>query len=126
MQRLPLRTARLLPYYGMPIGTQYEEVGFGFNYGVIARLLRKHYGFDGVVCTDWGLLTDKSIAGRTMFARAWGVEHLSRLERAKKALDAGVDQFGGEECPELIVELVQSGQISEDRIDESVRRLLQR
>lgn len=117
-------TAQIMPYYGMPIGTQYEEVGFGYNRGVITDLLRKHYGFDGVVCTDWGLLTDKQIAGRTMLARAWGVEHLSRLERAKKALDAGVDQFGGEECPELIVELVQSGQISEARIDESVHRLL--
>lgn len=117
-------TAQIMPYYGMPVGTQYEEVGFGFSKGVITDLLRGHYGFEGVVCSDWGLVTDREIMGRTMFARAWGVEGLSRLARVKKIIDAGVDQFGGEDCPELIIELVQSGQVSEARIDESVRRLL--
>ena len=24
-------TSQIMPYYGMPIGTEYEEVGFGFN-----------------------------------------------------------------------------------------------
>src|SRR5215210_430933 len=59
-----------------------------------------------------------------MEAKAWGVEHLSVAERAKKALDADVDQFGGEACPEVIVELVRSGQVAESRIDVSARRLL--
>ncbi|MFN8444428.1 MAG: glycoside hydrolase family 3 N-terminal domain-containing protein [Caldilineaceae bacterium] len=117
-------TSQIMPYYGMPVGTQYEEVGFSYSKGIITDLLRKHYGFDGVVCSDWGLVTDRQVMGRTMFARAWGVEHLSRLERVKKIIDAGVDQFGGEECPELVVELVRSGQINEARIDESARRLL--
>ncbi len=117
-------TSQIMPYYGLPIGTEYEEVAFGFNKGVITGLLRGRYGFDGIVCTDWGLLTDSDFGGRVMVARAWGVEHLSRPERAKKALEAGVDQFGGEACPEVVVELVRSGQVSESRIDESVRRLL--
>ena len=117
-------TAQIMPYYGIPIDTQYEEVAFGFNRGVITELLRNHYSFEGVICTDWGLLTDREIMGRVMEARAWGVEHLSRPERAKKAVEAGVDQFGGEDCPEVIIKLVESGQISEARIDESVRRLL--
>jgi beta-glucosidase len=117
-------TAQIMPYYGMPVGTQYEQVGFGFNKSVISGLLRERYGFDGVVCTDWGLLTDSEIGGKLMQARAWGVEHLSRPQRAKKALDAGVDQFGGEACPEVIVDLVRSGQVAEARIDESARRIL--
>jgi beta-glucosidase len=117
-------TAQIMPYYGMPVGTPHEEVGFGFNKSVITGLLREKYGFDGVVCTDWQLLADKEFFGRTMTARAWGVEHLTPLERAKKALDAGVDQFGGEASPELIVELVRGGQVPEARIDESARRIL--
>ena len=117
-------TSQIMPYYGVPIGTDYEEVAFGFNKGVITGLLRERYGFDGIVCTDWGLLTDSDFGGRVMVARAWGVERLSRPERAKKALEAGVDQFGGEACPEVVVELVRSGQVSESRIDQSVRRLL--
>src|SRR5215213_8546254 len=117
-------TSQIMPYYGMPIGTDWEEVGFAFSHGVITELLRNELGFDGIVCTDWGLISDGVIMGQSMPARAWGVEHLSELDRAQKIIDAGCDQFGGESRPELVVELVRSGRVSEDRIDESVRRLL--
>ncbi|MGW2019866.1 glycoside hydrolase family 3 protein [Streptomyces sp. NPDC001927] len=116
--------SQMMPYYGQPIGTDWEEVGFGFNKGVVTGLLREELGFQGIVCTDWGLLTDSVIFGEPHAARAWGVEHLSVAERTAKALDAGSDQFGGEQCPEVIVELVESGRISEERVDVSVRRLL--
>ncbi len=116
--------SQIMPYYGMPVGTEWPEVGFGFNRDVLTGLLRERYGFDGVVCTDWGLLTDAVIMGQDMPARAWGVEHLSPLERAAMVLDAGADQFGGEACPELVVELVRGGRITEERLDVSVRRLL--
>ncbi|MER6344056.1 glycoside hydrolase family 3 protein [Streptomyces sp. NPDC001595] len=116
--------AQIMPYYGQPVGTDWEEVGFGFNRDVLTGLLRERLGFTGVVCTDWGLLNDAEILGEPAEARAWGVEHLSVAERAAKALDAGADQFGGEQCPEVVVELVRSGRISEERIDVSVRRLL--
>ena len=118
-------TAMIMPYYGQPIGLAYEEVGFGFNKEVITGLLRGRYGFDGVVCTDWMLIHGVKAMGREIVgAKAWGVEDLSPLERIQKALEAGVDQFGGEACPELVVELVRSGRIRESRIDDSVRRLL--
>ena len=57
-------------------------------------------------------------------ASAHGVENLSEIERVKKIIDAGCDMFGGEAIHELVVELVKSGQISEGRIDISVRRIL--
>ena len=117
-------TAMIMPYYGMPIGTEHEEVGFAFNKGIITGLLRQKYGFDGVVCTDWGPLTDAEIAGTPFPARAWGVEHLSLGERIVKCLDAGIDQFGGESCPEALIELAEAGKVSEARLDASVRRLL--
>jgi beta-glucosidase len=56
--------------------------------------------------------------------RAWGVESLSRAQRVKKAVDAGVDQFGGETASELVVELVESGELSAERLDRSARRIL--
>jgi len=118
-------TVQIMPYYGMPVDTLLEEVGFGFNKDVITGLLRGRYGFDGVVCTDWSLLTSMNILGRdVMPARAWGAENLSLAERAQKAIEAGVDQFGGEACPEVIVQLVREGKVSEERINQSVRRLL--
>lgn len=116
--------SQLMPYYGMPIGTEYEEVGFGFNKSVITGLLRERYGFDGIVCTDWGLLTDQSVMGDPFPARAWGLEHLTPAQRMRTAIEAGVDQFGGERATDLLIELVRSGAITEERLDQSVRRLL--
>jgi beta-glucosidase len=113
-----------MPYYGMPVDTAYEAVAFGYNKGIITGLLRGELGFEGIVCTDWGLVTDAIILGQPMPARAWGVEHLDELSRAEMILIAGRDQFGGEARPELVVQLVEQGRISEERIDLSVRRLL--
>ncbi len=117
-------TSQIMPYYGMPVGTEHDEVGFAFNKSVITGLLREHYGFDGIVCADWGVLNDRPIMGHPYPARAWGLEHLTPRERALAALDAGVDQFGGESSPDLIVELVRDGLLDEARLDVSVRRLL--
>ena len=116
----PAKTAQIMPYYGIPNGQTSEDVGFAFNKEIITGLLRDSLGFEGVVCTDWGIITDSRMGE----ARAWGVEDLTVSQRIKKVIDAGCDQFGGEFVPELIVELVESGQLSEARIDESVRRIL--
>lgn len=117
---LAANTAQIMPYYGVPKGQSKEEVGFGFNKEMIQGLLRDSLGFDGVVATDWGIISDMFVKE----ASAWGVEHLSEKERVKKVLDAGCDVFGGEYVTDLIIELVQEGQVSEERIDLSVRRVL--
>ncbi|WP_138444123.1 glycoside hydrolase family 3 protein [Sinomonas susongensis] len=115
---------QMMPYYGIPVGLEYEEVGFGFNRGILTGLLRETLGFEGIICSDWGLLTDEVAMGAPLPARAWGVEHLSVEERMLKALEAGVDQFGGESCTDVLLELVAAGRISDERIGTSVRRLL--
>jgi len=116
--------SQVMPYYGMPVGTAWDEVGFGFNKSVVTTLLRERYSFDGIVCTDWGLLSDGHLAGEVHPARAWGLEDRSVPDRMRIAIEAGVDQFGGEHIPDVLVSLVQSGAVSEDRLDVSVRRLL--
>jgi len=117
-------TSQIMPYYGMPLGTPYQEVGFAFNADVISGLLRGELGFDGIICTDWGVLTDTTFLGEPRPARAWGMEHASPIQRARRVLNAGCDQFGGEACPDLVVDLVQTGAISQPRLNASVRRLL--
>ncbi|KAI7771849.1 hypothetical protein LZL87_006125 [Fusarium oxysporum] len=107
-------TRQMMPYYSRPINTSWEEVAFGFNKGVVNDLLKKELGFDGIVVTDWGIVT----------TRFWGLEDQTELERARRVLEAGCDIFGGETKPELIIELVNKGLISEARIDESVRKLM--
>ncbi len=117
-------TAAIMPYYGVPMGQTSEDVGMSYNKSIITTLLREKYKFDGLVCTDWGLITDLKTPAFTWPARAWGVEKLSEKERVKKVLDAGVDQFGGETCPQHVLDLVKEGAVSEVRIDQSIRRLL--
>jgi beta-glucosidase len=41
-----------------------------------------------------------------------------------KSIEAGVDQWGGEHKPQVLLDLVRSGRVSESRVDVSVRRLL--
>lgn len=116
----PAKTAQIMPYYGIPKGQTSEDVGFAFNKEIMTDLLRDSLGFEGIICTDWGLITDKFVKE----ASAWGVEHLSEKERAEKIINAGCDMFGGESRPELVVQLVNEGKITEERIDQSVRRVL--
>ena len=104
----------IMPYYGIPIDQTDENVAMGFNKTILTDLLRDDLGFTGVVCTDWGIVS----------SRAWGVEGLSVRERYKKSIDAGVDQYGGESDPGYIVDLVNTGELTMDRIDQSVRRIL--
>ena len=117
---LPAHTAAIMPYYGIPVGQTSENVGFSFNKAIITGILRDSLQYNGVICTDWNIISG-GILGEV---RAWGVEDLTPIQRAKKVINAGCDQFGGENVPELIVELVRSGQLTEKRIDESLRRIL--
>lgn len=119
-----VKTASIMPYYGVPMGQTSEDVGFALNKEIITGLLRDRYQFDGVVCTDWGLLTDAHVFGSVMKARGWGAGNLSREEKVLKIINAGCDQFGGENSPEDIVNLVKSGKLSEERVNQSVRRLM--
>jgi len=104
-------TAAIMPYYGVPMNQTSENVGFSYNKEIITGLLRNKYHYDGVVCTDWGLVSDTHLGPSVWPARAWGVENLSAAERVQKIIDAGVDQFGGENIPEVLVQLVKDGKI---------------
>jgi len=118
-------TAMIMPYYGVPAGQTNEDVGMSFNKEIITDLLRDEYKYDGIVCTDWGIIEGFNVFGKEIVeAKNWGVEDLTIKERIKKVIDAGVDQFGGNMNTSELIELVEEGQISEARIDESVKRLL--
>jgi len=122
-------TAAVMPYYGMPVGLTLdgqpvEEVGFGYNRQIVTELLREQLGYDGVVLSDWELINDNHVGDQVLPARAWGVEHLDPHGRMELLLRAGVDQFGGEECVEVLLDLVKESRLPVERVDESARRLL--
>ncbi len=116
---------QIMPYYGLPMNQTSENVGFSYNKDIITGLLRNQYHYDGIVCTDWGLVSDGVVFGYTLKpASAHGVENLNAKQRVEKIINAGCDMFGGEALPNIVVELVKEGKITEKRIDSSVRRIL--
>ena len=70
-------------------------MGNSFSRYLIGDLLREQLGYDGVVCTDWGITHDEGLTEEEFAGKCWGVEGLTEAQRHLKALEAGVDQFGG-------------------------------
>ena len=87
----------VMPYYTIStdIDSKYgENVGNAYSKYIITDLLREKYGYDGVVCSDWGITNEvKSVD--EFAGKSWGVETMSTAEKHYKAIDAGIDQFGG-------------------------------
>jgi len=106
--------AVIMPYYGIPVNQTSENVAIGFNKDLLTTLLRDELGYKGVICSDWGIIN----------GRHWGVGDLSIEERYIKAIDAGIDQFGGEKDTEVVIELIKKGLMPLSRIDASVKRIL--
>jgi len=118
-------------WHGQPI----EPVGAGFNRQLLTDMLRDRYEFRGIILTDWAITSDCAErcrngappGERPSFADVgmpWGVERLSMRARFVKAVQAGVDQFGGTERADLLVDAVREGELTEARLDSSVVRIL--
>ena len=107
-----------------------ENVGGGFSKWMIQQQLRDEAKFDGVVCTDWGITKDMHRLDTPMGGKPWGVESLTEAERHYKVLQAGVDQFGGNNEIGPVVEayrlwVKEKGEESaRERFEQSARRLL--
>ncbi|WP_429931317.1 glycoside hydrolase family 3 N-terminal domain-containing protein [Agrobacterium vitis] len=110
----------IMPYYGVPInltyeGVTYDQIGFAFNKQIVTDLLRGKLGFKGYVNSDTGIVD----------TRAWGLEGKTIAERVATAINGGTDILSGFHTNKTITDLVDSGLVSEARVDEAVRRLLQ-
>jgi len=96
-----------------------EPVGGAFNQYLLTDMLRGQFGFSGMILSDWLVTEDASSSGTP-----WGMETATKLERYVKAVHAGIDQFGGVEEPEYLIEAVESGLVEEGRLNASVQRIL--
>ena len=121
----------VMPYYTISFkqNPDGENVGNAFSHYFITKLLREKYGFDGVVCTDWGVTRPEE--GMANFGAApWGVEHLTEAERHYRVIMAGGDQFGGNNDMDPVLEAYQMGvkELGEEamrrRMEQSAIRLL--
>lgn len=122
----------VMPYYTISFDrdTIYgENVGNAYSKYIINDLLRGTYGYDGVVCTDWGVTGDVSAVDR-FEGKSWGVEGLSVAERHYKIIMAGGDQFGGNNDKGPVLEAYAIGvkehgeEFMRARFEQSAVRLL--
>ena len=121
----------IMPYYTIsynqdPSGA---NVANGYSKYIIHDLLREKYKYEGVVCTDWGIVNEyKSIYYNT--GKPWGLEQMPVAERYLTVLMVGVDQFGGVDTKKHIIEAYELGakQMGEEtirkRFEQSAVRLL--
>ena len=136
---LEAKAAGIMPAYPILLDTELdgeplEQVGPGFSRQLLQGLLRETHGFEGIVLSDWAITNDCTPGCRAPtdaapqmpqdIATPWGVEHLSVAERYVRGLEAGLDQFGGTHDVAPLIEAVEGGAISAERLDQSVRRVL--
>jgi beta-glucosidase len=106
------KASAVMPYYTISFDqdkTNRENVGNSFSKYIVTDLLRKKYGYDGVVCTDWVITADEGKTPDVFAGKSWGVETLTVAERHYKAIIAGVDQFGGNNDAGPVIEAYQMG-----------------
>ena len=122
----------VMPYYTISYNQDTvngENVGNAYNKYLITDLLRGKYGYDGVICTDWMITADVPNV-YTFAGKSWGVEKLTVAERHYKAIEAGVDQFGGNNEMRPVLEAYKMGvavhgeELMRQRLEQSAVRLL--
>ncbi|MBR5670441.1 MAG: glycoside hydrolase family 3 C-terminal domain-containing protein [Bacteroidales bacterium] len=99
-------------------GTFSDSLNVNYSYHMSTEVLYGELGFKGAICTDWGVVGNgplkPSLQGKT-----------TRKDNMEMIINAGVDQMGSETTPELVVELVNEGRVTEERIDLAASRILQ-
>lgn len=124
-------TSAIMPYYTISYGIDPSGRNVGNSYSgyIINDLLRDKYGYDGVVCTDWAITHDyQKVEDAT--GKCWGYENATEAERHFAVLEAGVDQFGGNNAKQPVLDayclwVEKYGEVSaQERFRKSARRLL--
>jgi beta-glucosidase len=131
------KVAGVMPTYsileGLVVdGHPVEQVGGGFNHWLLTDQLRGRYGYDGIILSDWLITNDcpkacveGSDPGQPpVLGMSWGVEALTRRQRFVKGVRAGIDQFGGVDETDLIVAAVGAGELDQERVAQSARRIM--
>lgn len=98
-------------------GTYYDTLNVNYSYHLSTEVLKEELGFQGAICTDWGVATRGPLNPRLQGTT-------SVKDNYCMIFNAGVDQIGSETHPEYVVELVNEGRLPEERVNDAVSRIL--
>lgn len=125
------KASATMPYYTISYNQDpNENVGNSYSKYIVSELLRDRFGYEGVVCTDWLITDDYGPNIESFSGKCWGVENETVSFRHFKALEAGVDQFGGNNEIEPLLEAYRmlAGKygkaIADKRMRQSAERIL--
>ena len=127
------KASAVMPYYTISYDQDHkynENVGNSYSKFLITDLLRNQYNYDGVVCTDWMITKDAPAIDSFLVGKSWGVETMGEVERHYKILMAGVDQFGGNNEIQPVLDAYDMGvkehgeEAMRQRFETSAKRLL--
>jgi len=110
--------AGALAAMGYYSGTYYDTLNVNYSYHISTEVLYDQLGFKGAICTDWGVVSRGPLNPRLQ-----GTTTLK--DNMEMIINAGVDQMGSETETQLVVELVNEGKVSEERINQAASRILQ-
>lgn len=118
-----LRNIHLMPYKElidsgvkiiMASFTSWNGIKMHEHEYLLTEVLKKEYGFDGFVVSDWEAIS--------------GLSGDSYKDNVIQAVNAGIDMLmepnNYKEACSVITKAVKKGQITEERIDDAVRRIL--
>lgn len=99
-------------------GTYVDTFNVCFSPYWSTEVLYNQLGFKGVICTDWG------VVGRIgpMNPR---YPNTTLKDNMAMVVNAGVDQMGSESENQLLIDLVKEGRVTEERVDQAAKRILQ-
>ncbi|MCI8401976.1 MAG: glycoside hydrolase family 3 protein [Lachnospiraceae bacterium] len=106
------KAASVMPYYTVSTGVDPGGANVGNSYSryIIGDMLREEQGYDGVICTDWGLTADPNPDTLDCLdSHCFGYEDSTVAERHLRILENGVDQFGGNNDIQPILEAYRMG-----------------
>ena len=127
--------AAIMPYYSVSWdqdAVNHENVGDSYNTYLIRDLLIGKYGYEGVICTDWAIIQDKTphIGVYVRGGKCHGTEAWTEEERILRLIMNGVNQFGGYDCLDKAIAAYEMGcgrygqQIMDEKLRLSAYKLL--
>jgi len=98
-------------------GTYHDTLNVNYSHYWSTEVLYDQLHFQGAICTDWGVVSRGSLNPRD--------KDNTLKDNMEMIVNAGVDQMGNQTNAKYLVELVKEGRVTEERLNQAAKRILQ-